>query len=107
MDENHLYQVAEDCRHYIVRHSAGFGILGGDLSSRVKSYAPLNNREKFRVQIMLCKMPCLSVVAITTRVQAFRFYPAHDAPPGAFNIGDADKARAEADIMARALAVTA
>lgn len=82
LNERLLEVVAEECRRCIIKRE--HGILAGDLSNLVTSYEALRNPEKFRVQIMLCKMPSISVVVTGWR-KAFRFYPASMAPDDAFN----------------------
>ena len=84
MNESLLEVVAEECRRQIMKRE--HGILAGDLSNLVPSYEALCNPEKFRVQVMLCKMPSVSVVVTGWR-KAFRFYPASAAPADAFNYG--------------------
>lgn len=69
------------------------GLTPTELGARHKPLRALQDADKFRVCVLLCKR---HPVAVTLRKKSgFVFYPRHSAPDGAFNIADAPKTAGE------------
>lgn len=84
MDEARRIAIAARCECLIVRYAGARGFTQTELGARYPVMRELNPEDRFRVCILLCKSPQVSVT--TTRLgDGFKFYPRSLAPLGAFN----------------------
>jgi len=85
MDDDLLQFIVRECLRIIEVFGSEQGFTASALSDRCARFRNLAHDDRFRVQVLLCKQPGISV---TGTKGAFRFYPRHAAPATAFNIHD-------------------
>lgn len=82
-DEAKLVDVAEKCRTQILKNaSQNHGFASSELWARVDEFKLLTKEERFRVLVLLSKLP--GVASVLGRAGGIRFFPAEDAPDWAF-----------------------
>ena len=84
MNEEKLTLVVESLRHIVLSRGGGHGFSASELLRICPSYRMLKKDERFRVLVMLAKVPGLSSQVGDNG--EWRFYPQSHAPDHAFSI---------------------
>jgi len=108
--EPHVEALERIITLYAERHG-GFSMT--ELTARNRASRLLPERDKFRLAVLLCKRPTVSVTV--GRSGKLTFHSRHDAPKGAFNIAEVrerikaerESRQAEGAVIQRACELTA
>ncbi len=92
MTDDQLQPYVNACTETIVNTRQDY-LTPTQLGASHKPLRALSESQKFRVCVLLCKSPLVSV-AIGPH-GGFQFYPRHRAPDGAFNIGERHRTAGE------------